>query len=270
MRRTRFKKTKRIRKNALFLTGFIIFSLSLIFLLLYFKFFNIKSINVKINNVSCADENQIKDSSKLLGQNFFLINTTQIAQSLKRNFLCIKNVNFSKVIPNHIRLDAEGRDPFARLISIKEQEATGSSFIENIATPSAEQIIDTYIVDNEGVIFSKETNFEIPKIFVLNQSLSLGLKLNENLKNSLMILNNLKKLGLPPQDATVKDEYFVTSSTPKIIFRSNERLDLQIASLQLILEKAKIEEQDLEFIDLRFDKPIVKFAPKKELDYGKR
>ena len=56
---------------------------------------------------------------------------------------------------------------------------------------------------------------------------------------------------------------FPQVDNPKVFFRLDNEIDLQLASLQLILEKAKIDERILEFIDLRFDKPIVRFAPKK-------
>ena len=86
------------------------------------------------------------------------------------------------------------------------------------------------------------------------------------MKTSLQILRAVKKLGFDSLTTQILDNFFLiypTSLSPKVIFRLDQRIDVQIASLQLILEKAKMYSESLEFIDLRFDKPIVKFAPKK-------
>ncbi|MBI4038755.1 hypothetical protein HY384_02235 [Candidatus Daviesbacteria bacterium] len=73
------------------------------------------------------------------------------------------------------------------------------------------------------------------------------------------------------KDTLLRDDFFLInpySNNPRIIFRLSNSLDVQLASLQLILGKAKIDGSRLEFIDLRFDKPVLKFTPKES--NGKR
>ena len=80
---------------------------------------------------------------------------------------------------------------------------------------------------------------------------------------SLTILDKVKIYRLSITEASIFEDVLMNNTAPKIIFKLRNDIDKQIASLQLILEKAKMETSKLEFIDLRFDKPIVRIAPKK-------
>ncbi len=250
----------------------IIISLALIlilmgglaFVIVRSDLFTIKKIEIAAKNITCADENQLKNSSGILGQNFFLINFKNIAGSLKDKFFCIGSINLSYVFPNQIKIEANGREAVAILVPLKVNEATSSSSLENIATPSAGESLDSYLVDNEGVIFSKDGVGEnLPSIFARDLNLSLGKKPAGNIVVSLKILEKSKQFGLDVKTAEILDNFFILFTFPKVIFQLDGEIDLQIASLQLILSKAKIDLKELEFIDLRFDKPIIRFAPKK-------
>ncbi len=86
------------------------------------------------------------------------------------------------------------------------------------------------------------------------------------LNNALKILDKIKTFGVTTKKSWVSGEFFIINPDimdPKIIFRLDSQIDIQLASLQLILTEAKIDLKELTFIDLRFDKPIVRFAPKK-------
>lgn len=233
----------------------------LLVLLLRSNIFSINSVYVETEKIDCADLSQIKHSSNLLGQNFFLLNASKVEESIKNKFICVKDVTASRHFPARIDLFVSGRVPVAMLSSLDSFDATASS-LENIATPSAQTSSDSYLVDEGGVIFSKMSEqSELPNIFFKEVSLSLGQKL-EN-KDALKILQRVKTFGLDIQISILLDNYLIIFSLPRVVFRTDEKVDIQLASLQLILEKAKIDENNLEFIDLRFDKPVVKFAPKK-------
>jgi len=45
----------------------------------------------------------------------------------------------------------------------------------------------------------------------------------------------------------------------KIYFNLEEDMAFQLASLQLILNQDKIEKDKVEYIDLRFDKPVISY-----------
>lgn len=234
--------------------------------------FTIRQFEMQTNQLGCVNENQLKNSTGLLGQNFFLANFDNIIKNLKEKFICIKDINLSLDFPDKIKIQAIGRQPVASLMLLKDREATISSFLENVATPSAEPSSEAYLTDDEGIIFSKDTGgLNIPNIFVKDLDLSLGKKPGDKIEDSLKIMAGVKTFGLDVKTAIILDNFFIIFSHPRVIFRLDNRMDkfspseidIQLASLQLILAEAKIDFKELEFIDLRFDKPIVRFAPKK-------
>lgn len=227
-----------------------------VFVLDRLTLFTIKEIDTVAKNSPCVNESQLKNSSGLLGQNFFFVNLENIAKNLKSKFICLKNINLFYVFPNKIRIEASGRQPVA-ILNLLNLEATAASFLENLATPSAESSSDAYLIDNEGIIFSKSIGtLTVPHIFIDDME-------NHNIGNSLKILEKSKTFGLDVKTATILDNFFIIFSYPKVIFRLDDKVEAQIASLQLILAEAKIDLKELEFIDLRFDKPIIRIAPKK-------
>lgn len=243
---------------------FILFATSLIFIIFKSGLFNVTQVEINSNQLSCVNETQIKDTANFSGQNLLLVNFENIKKNLKAKFICIGDIKLSLVFPNKVRIEAKGRQPAAIIMSSETTEATSSSFLETIATPSAESS-EAYLIDNEGVVFSKDIGgFNIPEIFIKDSNISLGKKaVDNNLENSLKILTGVKKLGLDVKMAAIFDNFFLLFFYPRVVFRLDDKIDTQLASLQLILTEAKIDLKELEFIDLRFDKPIVKFAPKK-------
>lgn len=266
------RRSRQSKKTVSFLKIILIIFFILIIFTAFFvskdKLFIIGQVEIKSDHVECASSDQIKDVSFLLGQSFFSIDDKKVTKSLMEKFICVKKVNLVKKVPNKIEIKITGRAPAAILSSLKTKPASTSSLIANNATPSAQDISDAFIVDSEGVIFSKDTgDINIPRIYLYDLSLSSGKKLKEDfISNILKILDKVKLSGIIVKESWVsEDTFLIFSDTPpfKIVFRLDNKVDLQLASLQLILAEAKIYSRELEFIDLRFDKPVVKIAPKK-------
>lgn len=247
--------------------------LSLGLLSLRSNLFIIRSVDVYLDKIECADETQIRDSSLLYGQNLILLNPSKVINDLKNNFLCIRDIQISRNFPegvfsNQVSIFASGREPKAIILVSKEKEATESG-IENIATPSARihEVISSFLVDDQGILFAKEANLSnIPKIYYYGD-LTLGQTSTQSILDTLRILEKIKLYGLEIQETEVRDDLFLiypNPGVPRIVFRLEENFDTQLASLQLIFNQAKIDENVLEFIDLRFDKPVVRLAPKKK------
>lgn len=234
---------KNFKKIFLFFLGLILITALFLF---FFRsdFLKIKSINVSLNKVACADANQIKNASALLGQNILFLNFTNVRENIKNKFICVKDLATVRYFPNSVDIDVWGRSPVA-ILKIGE------------ATPSA-KTTDAFLVDSEGIIFSKDSRqSNIPSIFIEEKP--------ENIATSnLKILEKINEFGLDSKQAVISANFLVILSSPKIIFRTDEKVDIQLASLQLILKTAKIDDKTVEFVDLRFDKPVVKFAPKKK------
>jgi len=77
------------------------------------------------------------------------------------------------------------------------------------------------------------------------------------------VFTETRKYEINISEAEVLDQDFLVLSPRKIAFSLKRDILKQLVSLQLILQKAKIDESMIETVDLRFDKPVVKFLPKK-------
>ncbi len=260
----KYSRKKQNYTKLLFL-GLLVILLIPLFLFFKNNLFNISSVEVEGDNLECTTFDQLKDSAELKGQNLIFLNTENAAKKINEKFICIKGLNFSKIFPNRVKVSVLGREGFAILSNINDVEASPSSSFETIATPSAEQALDSFIVDKEGVVYSADKgNLDIARIFVSDQKVTFGQRLSGSfIKKALEILEKVQIIGLDTKKSQIKDNFFVLFSVPRVVFRLDDEIDKQIASLQLILKIAKIDDISPEFIDLRFDKPIVKFAPKK-------
>lgn len=248
------------------LKKFFIFALFIFILLVFYFFFNsaffrVKNIILTTESPDCiGSDEEIKKDSEIMSQNIIFFNSKNVEKKLKNKFYCIKTIFFAKKFPSGLELTIVGRQAEAKLIQLPTYEATVSSNLENIATPSA-----IFLVDGEGKVFSKgDLEGDLPIIFISKSDLNLGENLGVFVINALKILDKIKSFGIDSKLSKITlDEFLVTGTDPKIIFKLTEQIDIQLASLQLILEQAKIDQSRLEFIDLRFDKPVVRFAPKK-------
>lgn len=223
------------------------------------NFFSIKKVEVFVTNrLDCANQTQLKDSVQLLGKNIFFINIDDLSRKVKEKFFCVKNISLAKNLFDKVEINVSGREPAAYLL----------------ATPSAQEATSSFLIDDEGVVFSMDiNNLTIPTVFVNITNFSLGQKLERGAEIA-KILDKIKTYGLDGKISVLEDNSFIIQSNPKVIFSLERNIDKQLASLQLILNKAKINRrtvptevginaEELEFIDLRFDKPVIKIAPKK-------
>lgn len=284
--RRKNKRGKSKLTSKLWKIGILVLILLLIFdgyLLIDSKIFNVKNLDIKLDKVNCASEANIRQESGILGKNILLLKTEEIDKKLKNKFFCIKNVNLSRQSLGKVRLEVSGREavailalissestPSARLATLEAERAT----LENLASQSGsisgqEKIEGNFLVDKDGIIFSKtEKKDNLPVIYFWGSSLGVGKNIGEGLiSNSLKILEKMKTFGVETKEAKIylQDVLLIIPVTqkPVIIFSLTKDIDMQLASLQLILTQAKIDEQDMEFINLSFDKPVVKYIPRK-------
>lgn len=269
------------RKRGVFLFLLVILIILSGFFLFRSNLFTVNSLAIQMEKTHCADENQIRDFSGVLGQNFLLINPANLESNLKNKFICIKTVDVSSNFPNKIKLFISGREPAAILIVLKNGEASESArileeFSRTKATSSAEatpsastnfytgEPAEKFVVDNEGIIYSTDIEqISAPKIYISGIDVGIGEKQDSLIHNGLRILEKVKNFALNIEETKIySNNLLLTGNTTRVIFKLTDNIDTQIASLQLILDKAKIDNETLEFIDLRFDKPVVRFAPK--------
>lgn len=262
MRRGRDKRritgNKKIR---LLVSTFIILLILALFFTYRFNIFLIKFVEVQIEKINCANVNQIKDFVNLNGQNFLFLDSSKTEDYIKKKFVCIKSVAIAKYFPNKVKLVASGREPVAILITSSSMLASSSAMFDS-STGS-----ENFVIDNEGVIYSRSIDqINVPRIYISESVLNIGDQLKSIfIQNALKILEKAKIFGVEVKETKIDAEnIFLVNGFPRMIFKLSSNVDIQLASLQLILQKAKIDDVKIEFIDLRFDKPVVKIAPKKD------
>ncbi|MDO8658337.1 MAG: hypothetical protein Q7K55_06350, partial [Candidatus Levybacteria bacterium] len=137
MWRKRFKKKSSGRRNKILLLAGIILVITALFVLTKSNLFVIKKIDITANNAFCTDNNQLRNALGVLGQNSLFANFNNVEKNIKTKFVCIKKIDLSLFFPDGARVRVIGRQSVASLASLKTSEATTSSFLETIATPSA-------------------------------------------------------------------------------------------------------------------------------------
>lgn len=245
---------------------FLIIFLVSTFYFISSDFFIIKKIDILSENLPCVDNSNLKSKMNLYGKNILFLDLKKGEDSLKSKFLCIKKIDFSKSLPDGLKISVFQRKAEIILTSIKGKFASDSAIEKLIVMPATQsaQILEggqDYVVDNEGVIFSKTNDENLDRVYI-PLDLSLGQKIDGDLiKNLLKMLGGLKTFGINTDISVIELENLIfINSRPKIIFRINAEVDSQIAALQLIQKNAKINDKEIEFIDLRFDKPVVRYG----------
>lgn len=242
-----------------------------------FNPFSIKNIEIRLDAIACASYEDIKNTAEINDKNLLFLNETLIGDRLKEKYRCIKSVKIIRHFSNSVTLEVNGRKGMAYLKSqsLAESSATPSLnlILENIASSGAEATYslslskeeEFFLVDDEGVIFNKTLiNAPLPIIYILDKNIPEQV-INMFLKKLVNAFSKITSYGLTLNNVIVFPQQVAIIDTDiKIVSIINDQLDKQLAALQLIINKAKIEGISIQLIDLRFDKPVVKYAPKEK------
>jgi len=266
------------------------------FLTLFFALrsdiFLIHDIKVALDRKAdwCVDEEKVKSTLTLKSRSILFANLNNEENNLKEKYLCIKDVAFKKDYPDRINLDLKIRTPFAKLVKLNVatisagiEEATQSAdLIEpqfgavggsiEIATSSSQietnSQITQIIVDEEGFGFSQLEGLEnVPNIYSLqnlpnlgetveSKPLVLAVKLTKELDRFELKPGKIIVLGIDSVEVNFENNF-------RVIFSPEKDVAFQASSLQLIMRQAKIDGDQIESVDLRFDKPVVRFISDK-------
>lgn len=270
-RRSKNKRTFSIKK--ILIVCLAIGSLFILGGFLVNKFFNVARVDLVFDSYACGDENQIENSLSIKKRLIFWVNDDEVSKKLKTQYSCINEVVFSKYLPNKIAILISGRKPIAtvvtgrstgNMINISQIEATAASSAATIDFSVPEPQSDKFFVDESGFLFFQTSgDVNLPLVFI-NQDLSLKMSLGQNigvgLKNAIEVIN---KFGLNPKLVKIESDgilVVVGEKGQKVILSLDNELLKQLASLQLILQKNKIDSKRIESIDLRFSKPVVIYS----------
>jgi hypothetical protein len=253
---------------------FILF-LVILFLALIWKFnvFSIEKIDV-ISNIECACKTDLEKDLNFLNITFLDLKSSRINKLLKEKYLCIQDVSIEYSFPRVIKVTVYGRKFFTKVFPLNKT----LDFIETEASVSSETALidwsfpevssgDALVADDMGYIFvRKPDDFPLPKLF-MSENLKLGgqldLKKIRLIKEIFDKYYQIEQISLQPSfKAKILGNTLLINSSTKIAFSLERDILRQLASLQLILQKAKIDQRPIEIIDLRFDKPVVEYQQK--------
>lgn len=258
-------------------TGIVILTLVLLGAV-GFGIYSIKTtFAIKLDELSCADESRVKSVLEKQKIKFYWLQSQEIEKNLRAEFPCINQALIERKFPTGVTVELSGRHPVAvfRVIqkflpsppSLAQLEAT-SSTVEAKPTPSPQVSVaygETYLVDDKGVGFAVGTRDSLPMLNFVTPRFDIGDSIGkEKMARILEIWQFFQGQGLPISDVELDDDKLSLKLTEEIVFSVGEGLERQTASLQLIWKQAKMNSKSVVKIDLRFDNPVVTYAPEKK------
>jgi len=238
------KKTiLKLVKLIFLLAGFILIVFSL-FQLVRGDFFRINQV-ICFDNLNrdrpCQTDWWFKVNSLVLGKNIVFLSPQKTEQLIKDELPGIEQVEIDKKLPDKLIVYLTKRKPIAVVEANK----------------------DYYQVDYQGIILAK---LDQPTDLPLIASGELSVMADNHQLESPLILSSLDFLyqllisNIEARRLEITDSRELTvflKTGPKVLIPLDKNTKEQVDSLQLILERAKIEGKQIELIDLRFDKPVV-------------
>lgn len=269
------KVPKNKKKLKLFLSIFLILTITGVLFFLNLSVLIVKNVVVK-EGVSCVEEDRVVKDGAFFNQNIIFLNKSLIEKKLKEKYLCIDSLNLEKKYPDTLNIYLKERQKALRIGIIK-----GESFIKlpeiTEATPSSQSAFFTidlsvneasvsgiYITDKNGFVFNAgEETSDIPTIYLVGYEVGLGRRVDRDIVNlSIKLINRLEELSIEYKTVKIMGDMVLIDGDLKLTFSLAKDLNRQLASLQLILQKAKMNSKSMEKIDLRFEKPIVVYSQK--------
>lgn len=230
----------------------------------------VKEVAIIIKESSCVTEDQVREVVDLAGKNIWSFKDEDIASRTKLKYPCVKEVLLEKQFPSNVKVVIQGRVPkvkvasFEGVLDLKTLEASPSSTsaILNWSFPSV--VKDSFLVDETGFLFGSSGEAALPMLFI-EESLNIGKSIDSTTFSKITeIVNKIGEIrdSRGTRGKVVGSDLLIDGK-PRVAFSLDRDIFRSLASLQLILNKAKIDGNELEVIDLRFDKPVVMYTPKK-------
>ncbi len=228
MFKSRQKKYWLLTKEGLRSLVVIFFVLGVVF---YFGKSKIEAIDCQINQTPCPAEIE-KEWEDLLGQNFFLARPKQKIGEMKASHPHWEKIEIKKIPLNKILVEITTRQPVACLL-------VGDK---------------TFLLDQEAVVVKEvEANPGLPEIETEKFH-------QEEVKKALAAIALVSQQSLPFNRLKIISLEELLLFLPEIeVFLPTEAMAEKIASLQVIVSRAKIEGKIPVKIDLRYKKPVITF-----------
>lgn len=238
--------------------------------------FKVSSIKVEIKNAGCADEKKILSVADIKNSLIVLIDDKGLEKRLKDKFSCIGKVDFQKKFPNSLTMKIYGKELVAELDVYKKNdpvpleilvEATAST---QAALPVSRPFLEgsqsaKFLVDIRGLVYPyNDQEKALPIIDIGGEEIEEGKVIsNERISKVIEVVNWFNQLSYPINRIMVVGASLGIESEQKVFISLKKDVLRQLASLQLIKQETKMSGRQIEVIDLRFEKPVVVYNPKK-------
>lgn len=206
-------------------------------------FFNVSQVSCFDNHHPCQADLWFRFNGLVLGENIVFLSPQEIEEKIKEELIEIDEVKIEKRLPNKLIFHLSKRKPIAVIEANSEY----------------------YQVDYQGIILAKINQpTDLPLVVSDEIIVTADSKRIESVPilTSLSLLYQLLFSGLEVRRAEISQSRKLTlhlKTGPEVLLSLDRDLKKQVDSLQLILERAKIEGKQIMLIDLRFDKPVIKY-----------
>lgn len=263
-----FKKGK---KGFLKIFWLLIFWLVALLGLLFSDFFKIKNVSFSQESFTCGVAEEVRAAVNLEGRNYFLIDLTEIENKIAQKFPCIAKIELKKTLPGKIKMVLHPRQSAAIISLISAKSSLDLNLKEaSVSTEAASLNFSVsagavrFLADQSGFVFSQTSSLDNLPVIYLADEVSVGQVVKNNVvKKVIELLELLKSFSNLPRTIKVINDQILVDGDVQIAISLKKDYYRQLASLQLILEKAKMNSKRMERIDLRFDKPIIIYSSNK-------
>jgi len=232
----------RLKKINLLILFFLLFLFGLLFLNEYFRVKEVK-IEADLPSLNFIGVEGFKN------KNLLFISTKKEELKLKNVNPQIKDVSIIKKPPNSLIIKIKSYSPKALIKTnqgffVLSEDGRILFTVKNLSNFSLLPLINYYQLVNQSVYFVGD-----------------WLDFND-IKITLTLLNKLEEFNLKIKNIDILNEdmiLFKLKDGEEIVFTSKKNWEKQIFPIPLILKQFKIEGRNFKRIDVRFDKPIVKF-----------
>lgn len=218
--------------------------LILLFLLLVMWMFSGKWVFAR--NLECytqfgvCDEKLVEDAAWLKNTPLLFPLPQKKIQDSYQKYPQIKKINLYR------------RLPFTLVIRVDLRKPIGQIGADVLGAHS--------VADSEGIIIGRQTNSFLP-LLILDQSYNFGEKIDDSKKQALFLLSEISLLTDKKISGKMEGDNLIVylSDVTQVIINPQSLSPDWKYTLQLILDRSKIQAKVPKNIDLRFTNPILKF-----------
>ena len=242
-------------------------------------FFTIKRLDLK-NSLDCVTIESLKRETGVINKSLFFINTLDLKKRIESKFSCVGEVKISKKYPESLELEFVPKIPKAVLgllprpkedLDLDLNEASSSTVeakpVKLDFNVNQSDVGGYFLTDKNGSLYlsvSLDQVNNLPIFYYLVNDIEKDKNVEQKkLDNLLTIDGRLKQTKVVARFFKVDKEKLLIEGQPKMVFSLGKDPLRQVASLQLILQKATMNSASIDTVDLRFDKPIVVYSGKK-------